>query len=1429
MKVEHFFAFGLNWGKHRRWNGSFCIVARTRGDGDEEKKQELDFHDINTPEIEIFEGHLYRNLKNPVTTHLSSSYFSRRTGQDSAWDYEYTNPMPPVTIHRLVPDFILQQFRAGVRRGEFIGVGMFVDISGFSRMTDTLMAHGQHGAEVLATVMRAVFTPLIQTVHEHEGFIATLAGDAFTALFPFERAMDAGPVCAEAIQAAWEIQQQMAANAVQITPYGTYHITAKMGVAVGEAAWGIVMSEDDSQAAYYFRGAAVEDCAEVEHAASAGEIILDALVCQQAPAYAQVETHGDYFRLTGIGAADGPDTDSFLERGTMTLPTERGRVYPGETARFFPESLVTQEHTGEFRQVVNLFIQMPTIRMDIELEIFMRALFSLQNRYGGLLNRVDFGDKGAHLLMFWGAPVAFRNDIGRALNFVLELQTRTSLPFTAGLTYQISHAGFIGSILREEYTCYGRGVNLAARFMMAAPRGGVWVDEEIARRVGDYFELEALGVKTFKGFSEPQPVYQLIERKEQTASSFQGAFVGRQEELEQLVEFVRPVAEGHFAGALVISGEAGIGKSRLVSAFQTSPYVRDMQPSPLWALCQNDQILHESLNPFRYWLRQYFEQSALQGEARNKRNFSRKLDELARVTKDVSLVNELERTRSFLGVLLDLHWPDSLYEQLEGQARFDNTLIGLATLLQAESLRQPVILLIEDAQWLDADSRTFIPRLVRTLTAGGSAVPLAILAAVRLESGSQAKSELLGQGVEYQELVLRALGQGDLETQAAAVLGAPADEGLVKLIVTRAEGNPFFAEQILRYLLENHDLTQGEDGRFGVRRSLLESKTVRMYPSALPTDVRALLVARLDQLTRVLRDLVQAASVLGREFEVRVLIGMLRDDEGEWIHPGVEEGVKSGEEAGIWSAISQLRYLFRHALLRDAAYRMQVRTRLRTLHRLAVEALELLYFESLAPRYGELGYHAEQAGLTDKARDYLHKAGDAAKDAYQNSEAVDYYTRALTLIPTEEMPKQYEILFCREEVFHQLGYRALQIEDLSALRTLAISLSDGQKEAEAAWKQARYYEAVGEYAACIETAQTSAALALKIGNKTLAAKSFIEWGTALWWQGNYEETEVQAKQALMMFEQTQDEKGKGDAFYLLGELATKTGNYPGAQAYYENVLKIDQQLGNLGRQAYTLNSLGILMNHQQEYGTARRYFEQSLEIYNKIGNQKGLGMVLNNLGTVDHFLGQYPQARRAYTQALRLSRETGVRSEEAIALNNLGEVAFLQEDFPAAQAYLEEAIQIERELNIRYFEAHTLTKYGEALVALGNLEAAEESFRRVLELRESLGQIYLVVSPRLRLASVALHRENRIEAIDQVALILESFDQHPPDGFEDPVSLYWDCYSLLNSLGDPRSEEMLTRARAYLEAQAARIPDPESRQSFLDNVPVNRKILNHSG
>ncbi len=358
---------------------------------------------------------------------------------------------------------------------------------------------------------------------------------------------------------------------------------------------------------------------------------------------------------------------------------------------------------------------------------------------------------------------------------------------------------------------------------------------------------------------------------------------------------------------------------------------------------------------------------------------------------DSELAQELQRTRSILGALLNLHWDDSLHAQLDAEGRYNNTFLALIALLKAESLRQPVILVLEDFQFTDKDSQDFLPRLKRAILAAGESYPIAILVTTRPPGRGLAK-DLIDARID-----LRAISPEAMAHLIEISLGGAPAPDLVDLLVERSEGNPYFAEQILRYLQEETLIETSQAGWRLVRE---------IEEGFLPGDIRSVLVARLDQLARGVRESVQAASVLGREFEIPLLTHMWREDDLLVQH------IAEAEQAGVWNPSDDLHYIFSHGLLRDAAYEMQMQSRRRELHALAVDALEHLYSEAKS-RYAELAYHAKYAGLNTKAQTYYLLAGRTAADSYQNHQAIEYYNRALAFTPPNDLSAQFDILIER--------------------------------------------------------------------------------------------------------------------------------------------------------------------------------------------------------------------------------------------------------------------------------------------------------------------------------------------------------------------------------------------------------------------------------
>ncbi|HEX8992755.1 MAG TPA: AAA family ATPase, partial [Anaerolineales bacterium] len=836
-------------------------------------------------------------------------------------------------MHQTVPEFIVENYRAGRRRGNFQAATLFIDLSGFSRITDALMPHGQPGAEELTRQMHSVFDPLMKGVVEHGGQVVGLAGDGVTAVYPAEP--DLRSAACEALASARLIQERLAAIAVMRTPYGEFPISAKIGLACGEVSWGILESANQKRATFYFRGEAVDDSAEAEHHAEAREIVLSETAGELLQGVAECEPRFGFRVVAGV-RGDLPDSRE------VTIPPGDPEV----TRIFAPAALSTGDARSEFRHAVHLFLRIPDLSDDA-LHDFMVTLFELQEHYGGLLSHLDFGDKGCSMLLLWGAPVTFENDISRALNFALELQSRATFPITAGITFYLALAGYVGSALFEDYTCYGWGVNLAARYMMAAPDGAILLDERMVQRIIRSFSMEYVGEQAFKGFAQKQRVYVLKGRKAEVESFYEGRLAGRDAEIHKLAERIEPLWQARYAGVALIAGEAGIGKSRLVHEFKASSLFADR--NVLWAVCQTDQVLRLSFNPFRYWLARYFDVVSAPDDAARLRSFELRFDELRSAVQDVALLEDVDQARSFLAALVDVRWPDSPYERMDAQGRYDNTLIAVITLMKAESRRQPLILFIEDAHFLDEDSKVLLVRLKRVFSADTSAA-VAILVTSRPEEGRL----LVEEGFADTRIDLGGLSADAMTALSDDILGQPATPDLIRFIDQRADGNPFFAEQILRYLQAEGLLELNDSGRWMLSRG--------WQSSALPADVMTMLVARLDQLAREVQDVIQTASVLGREFEVQVLSRMLNDE------ATVDYRVSEAERASVWSPLNELRYLFRHALLRDAAYTMQLQAQRRRLHAMAVEALEGLYPKELAFHYPELAFHSEQADLVEKAR-----------------------------------------------------------------------------------------------------------------------------------------------------------------------------------------------------------------------------------------------------------------------------------------------------------------------------------------------------------------------------------------------------------------------------------------------------------------------------
>jgi class 3 adenylate cyclase/tetratricopeptide (TPR) repeat protein len=990
------------------------------------------------------------------------------------------------------------------------GAALFADISGYTPLMEGLVRSlgPRRGVEELTHHLDRVYAGLIGTVHEHGGSVLGFSGDAITCWFD-------GDDGARATASAVAMHGTMAQfGAVPLPSGGMVTLALKAAVASGPARRFVV--GDPAHLLFdVVVGETVDRMAVAEHLARRAEVVVSP------ECYAALDDRA--LVLEWRVAHDGSPTLRYPVIGGLLTrvpprpwPALHGDAVPDEVLRpWVLPALYTQHREGrgepapDLRPAVALFLRFGGIhfagdvKAGAQLDTYIRWAQGVIADYGGTLLQLTIGEKGSYLYAPFGAPVVHEDDARRAVAAALALHTppRTLAfvgPVQIGISQGTMRAGAAGAPARRTYAVLGDEVNLAARLMQHARPGETIVGERVARAVAAAFDLEALPAIVVKGKRQPVPVARLIGARAPALGpgEYAGAFVGRADELARLQGFLRPLASGRCAGRVEVYGEAGLGKSRLLAELRAR--LRDGPPLR-WLTLAGDALLRQPLHPVRACLHGYFDQVAGGPEADNRGRFDAVIDTAlaaALVRDDPDLALELDAGRSFLGALVDLHWPRSPYERAEPHERRTGILASFGALLRAESLRQPVVLHVDDAHWLDDDSRA----LLGTLTGNGQAYPFAVLLASRYADDGAYPDFPVAPDTPTARVDLSVLTAESVRALAAQVLGADIGTALADFLVEKTGGNPFFVEQLAQDLRERGGLVRGADGRLMADGAVV---------AEVPSEIVAVLVARLDRLGPPLKALVQAAAVLGQEFDARILARLVAD------HPELAALLDKGTHQGLWWPVSEARYRFRHALLRDAAYDMQLSSRLRALHGRAGAAIEAAHAEALAAHVPSLVYHYARAEDRERERHFLALQGEQSYSISAFGEALACFERALALVPDGNAAGRGR-----------------------ALRRLARTLLRLGRDDEA-----------------VEGYQESLASAERAGDCGGAAETRYELGSLAYRRADYLAAADHLERGLGLYRAAGDRLGEARVLDLLGGLYIELGEAEKALEYYERALE----------------------------------------------------------------------------------------------------------------------------------------------------------------------------------------------------------------------------------------------------------------------------------
>ena len=1171
-------------------------------------------------------------------------------------------------FHVYLPTDRLQALVSGEDLADRVqGTALFADLSGFTALTEMLVQDlgPQRGAEELLVFLDQIYEPLVSQVGLYRGSVIGFSGDAITCWFDKDNGLRAA-ACAIAMQ------KDMASFTSMRTSSGrSISIGVKVAVASGTARRFLV-GDPSIQVVDVLAGAPLEKLASAEHQASKGEIVLDPVTAKALANKIDIaewrldEATGERFAvMVSLKVAVEPHPWPAVDPGAVDKEAVRSWLLPPVYQRIQSGG---GEFLAELRPAVALFLRFGGIDYNNDkqagekLDEYIRKVQQVISRFEGSLIQLTIGEKGSYLYAAFGAPIAHEDDARRAVSAGLELRRLAPIAEREGLI-QIGisegrmRTGAYGSRSRRTYGVLGPQTNLSARLMQVAAPGQILVSPVIYKSTSEAFDWEQLPPIKLKGVAEPLPVFSLRQESIQQAIHLQEPryslpMIGRRTELVLIEDRLEQVLQGR-GQVVMITGEAGMGKSRLMAeaihlslgcnleghggechsyGTNTSYHLwysiwrSFFKLDPGWSLDETTAALHERL-----------------------------------VDVDQKLVQRLP----LLGPVLNLPLADNdLTRSLDAKRR--KTLLEglLVTCLRARANQVPLVFVLENTHWLDPLSGELVNVIARSI----ANLPILMLMAQRPFSEGEADADHLQElpfftGISLAEFSPEEAAQL-INLKLEQVMGVQANipPRLVEEISRRAQGNPFYIEELLNYLRDKN----------------IDPRDIQALEHVdLPRSLQSLILTRIDQRTESQKITLKVASVIGRLFIAAWLWGA---------YPELGDSAAIINDLDVLSRLEltplertepELTYLFKHIVTMEVAYDSLPYATRALLHDQIAQFIERTLPEEVGRYVDLLAFHYSESNNEPKKREYLLKAGMAAQTNYANQAAINYYQSLLPLL-------------------------------------------DGREKIDVMLKFGQVLELVGDWDEARDLYQQGLEIGEALGDRRSQARCQISMGELFRKRGAYKEASSWLQLARQGFEFVSDLAGVGQVLHSAGTLSAQQGKYPEAREFYEESLGIRRDLGDQTNIANLLNNLGILARYERDDTQARQLYLESLSIRREIGDRWGIAVSLNNLGIHAMDQDELEDARTYLEEAVGLQREIGDQYYLANFLNNLGNVARAQGEYEYASRLYDESLERNRELGDGWQIAYVLEDIGGLAAMAGDPQRALKLIAAASALRERI-------------------------------------------------------------------------------------------------------------
>jgi len=497
------------------------------------------------------------------------------------------------------------------------------------------------------------------------------------------------------------------------------------------------------------------------------------------------------------------------------------------------------------------------------------------------------------------------------------------------------------------------------------------------------------------------------------------------------------------------------------------------------------------------------------------------------------------------------------------------------------------------------------------------------------------------------------------------------------------------------------------------------------------------------------------------------------------------------------------------------------------MHREAGEALERRHVETGA-KAAVLANHFWQAEVPDKALTHSKQAARQTEIIFAGDTALFWYNRALEILAQfgeddDTVQEQFDLLLARERVYSRIGQRKAQAADLVTMQTLA--QEDPARQAIVHNRRAAYERTSSRLAQAVIEAEAAQKTARQANDVAEEGESLIQLGYIALAQGDFDAARQHFDRAKEIADETNQ---RAEARAMNGQATTYTRlhDYAQAEDTYQHALTMNREIGRWSGQAACLTNLGILYLQVGDYVDALSSLQQALEVNRLIGHRRGEAICRHHLALTYKALGVFDEAETYLQTSLAIRREIDDRQGEAEDMRALGFIELDREDFAKAREYIGQALEMFQSLKIGAFEGDTWLVLGLALEGLDDQVKAKHAYEQAQLLHTEINNEAGVIEARAGIARCLLAEDKPDEAKAEINECLTWMEPHGGLGIHDPGRLYLAAYQVLAAAGDDKSATQAKETgQAFIHHRAEKISDLGLRSSYLENVPVNKALL----